>query len=323
MNRIFLSKLIVFLFVIVPSVNIFSQQLTQSEEELYRLLMEYRKQKNLPSIPISSSLSFVAKTHANDLQNNSPEGKCNMHSWSDKGRWNSCCYTSDHAMARCMWDKPRELTSYKGNGYEIAHWNSGKASPIGALNGWKSSPGHNAVIINGGVWTEKWNAIGIGISENYAVVWFGMEKDEETAYIEENIQIEEEIESMNFEMVSVSPNFFVNDIKATIAFYGQLGFEVMQYFPDKDNPIFALLTCGNITFMFQTFSSLADELPNVSRANGGSLLLYVKINGIEAFYNRVKGKVKILKTLETTFYGAKEFSILDNNNYILTFAEDE
>jgi hypothetical protein len=27
--------------------------------------------------------------------------------------------------------------------------------------------------------------------------------------------------------------------------------------------------------------------------------------------------------LQKTFYGATEFSILDNNNYVLTFAEDE
>jgi hypothetical protein len=52
------------------------------------------------------------------------QGDCNMHSWSDKGFnvWNSCCYTSDHAEAECMWDKPREITfgSFTGFGYENA-----------------------------------------------------------------------------------------------------------------------------------------------------------------------------------------------------------
>jgi hypothetical protein len=33
--------------------------------------------------------------------------------------------------------------------------------------------------------------------------------------------------------------------------------------------------------------------------------------------------VKVIKGLEKTFYGATEFSILDNNGYILTFAENE
>ena len=75
--------------------------------------------------------------------------------------------------------------------------------------------------------------------------------------------------------------------------------------------------------MFQTFQSLGDELPQISRNKGGSLLLYIKLKNIRTFYQSIKDKVQVLKTLETTFYGATEFSILDINGYILTFAEDE
>jgi uncharacterized glyoxalase superfamily protein PhnB len=75
--------------------------------------------------------------------------------------------------------------------------------------------------------------------------------------------------------------------------------------------------------MFQTFASLGDTLPDVSRNPGGSLLLYVKLKGIRSFFERVKGSVTILQGLEKTFYGATEFSVKDINGYILTFAEDE
>ncbi|HKC68483.1 MAG TPA: glyoxalase, partial [Bacteroidia bacterium] len=75
--------------------------------------------------------------------------------------------------------------------------------------------------------------------------------------------------------------------------------------------------------MFQTFESLANELPEISRKDGGSLLLYINIKDIRAFFERIKNKVTVLKGLEKTFYGATEFSILDNNNYVLTFAEHE
>ena len=157
-------------------------KLTSAEIELYRILMEYRKEKGLPSIPISKSLTYVAQVHAKDLQENFVRGtECNMHSWSDKGNWTPCCYTSDHAQARCMWEKPRELTSYKGYGYEIAHGGGGTylATPESALNGWKNSSGHNAVIINQGIWADRaWNAIGLGIYKGYALVWFGHEIDE-------------------------------------------------------------------------------------------------------------------------------------------------
>ena len=125
-------------------------------------------------------------------------------------------------------------------------------------------------------------------------------------------------------METVSPNIFVHDIQATISFYELLGFEVINSVPDDSGKlIFVLMVNGSVTFMFQTFESLADSLPIVNRNNGGSLLLYVKMKGIRSFFEQVKNKVTVLTSLEKTFYGATEFSIQDNNNYLITFAEDE
>jgi len=158
--------------------------LSKQEWKLYEIITEYREQNNLPKIPISRSLIYVAQLHVWDLNVNKPDSKsyCNMHSWSDKGSWTACCYTSDHAKASCMWDKPRELTNYYGNGFEISHGTYGySANAESALNGWKSSSGHNNVIINKSIWKDmKWNAIGVGISDGFAVVWFGTAKDDET-----------------------------------------------------------------------------------------------------------------------------------------------
>ena len=124
-------------------------------------------------------------------------------------------------------------------------------------------------------------------------------------------------------MESVSPNIFVKDLSKTIDFYKQLGFELTMTVPETGDYVFALMTCGKITFMFQTFESLADELPTISRQDGGSLLLYIQIKEIRKFHDQVKEKVKIIKGLEKTFYGSTEFAIQDINNYILVFAEDE
>lgn len=156
-----------------------SQVLTVEENKLYELLMKYRQEKGLQRIPISKSLTIVAQTHAKDLQDNFTfQRNCNMHSWSNKGKWSACCYTSDHSQASCMWNKPRELTTYNGNGYEIAHGGRNYlATPETALESWKHSAGHNAVIINEGIWKNKWNAIGIGMLGSFAVVWFGNEVD--------------------------------------------------------------------------------------------------------------------------------------------------
>ncbi|MEA3497116.1 MAG: CAP domain-containing protein, partial [Bacteroidota bacterium] len=73
--------------------QLFSQNLTEEELKLYNLIIEYRQEKKLPPIPLSPSLTIVAQTHVKDLADNNPDkGRCNTHSWSDKGKWTSCCY---------------------------------------------------------------------------------------------------------------------------------------------------------------------------------------------------------------------------------------
>ena len=125
-------------------------------------------------------------------------------------------------------------------------------------------------------------------------------------------------------MDSLSPNLFVKNMNETIKFYSSIGFQtIMSVPPGGDNFDWAMMANGEVIFMFQTFASLGDELPAISRQNGGSLLFYIKLKNIRNFFEQVKNKVTVLKGIEKTFYGATEFSILDNNNYVLTFAEDE
>lgn len=156
--------------------------LNKEEQKLYELMMDYRKSKGLPSIPLSAKLSLVAQTHAKDLMNNykfDVDNKCNPHSWSKKGKWSSCCYTSDHKQAKCMWDKPKEIAGYEGYGYEIAYYSSQGATAEEGLAGWKLSPGHNPLIINDGMWSKvNWKGVGIGFFAEYGIVWFGEVADD-------------------------------------------------------------------------------------------------------------------------------------------------
>ena len=160
--------------------------LSQEEKKLYDLIMDYRKSKKLKPIPYSPKLTMVAQAHVRDLMDNydyADRDNCNPHSWSDKGTWSACCYTSDHAKASCMWDKPKEIAGYTGNGFEIAYYSSAEANAQEGLDGWKKSPGHNPLLINSGTWSKlEWKGVGIGIYGNYGVVWFG-DGEAETAKI--------------------------------------------------------------------------------------------------------------------------------------------
>ena len=125
-------------------------------------------------------------------------------------------------------------------------------------------------------------------------------------------------------MESVVPNIFVNNMNETIAFYQLIGFQQTMSIPDTgDGFVWVMMNNGNVTFMFQTFDSLNNDLPDISRQNGGSLLLYINLKGIRGYFDSIKDKVTVLVGLEKTFYGATEFTIKDNNNYVLTFAEHE
>lgn len=175
---------VILVFLSLLSINKANSQtscITKEEKRLYDLISQYRQEKGLKKIPLSVSLTIVAQAHVKDLQNNNPDkDNCNLHSWSNKGKWKSCCYTDDHAKATCMWDKPKELTKYQGYGFEIACQGLDSDKALSALNMWKSSDAHNAVILNEGMWNNStWNSIGIGIYGDYAVVWFGKEIDPE------------------------------------------------------------------------------------------------------------------------------------------------
>jgi len=185
-NYIFLLILSGILIITSSFYSIDNVCLSRQEVELYNLINSYRNTKGLNKVNLSKSLTYVAQIHAWDLAENNPDKqRCNMHSWSESKKWEGCCYTSDHKKAECMWFKPRELTNYTGIGYEVAFYSTylsdHKKFSLAALQAWKKSKGHNDILINDDDWKGlRWEAMGVGIYKNYAVVWFGDEVDEET-----------------------------------------------------------------------------------------------------------------------------------------------
>lgn len=151
------------------------------EYKLYRMINDYRRRYDLPAIPLSRSLCYVATLHVRDLAVNHPdEEPCNFHSWSDKGLWKPFCYPRDEKKNNSVWDKPKELTHYKGKGYEIVYWENSDAVIDSIIAFWRSIDYFNGFLMNTGKWQgKKWNAIGIAISGNYAVAWFGELADPE------------------------------------------------------------------------------------------------------------------------------------------------
>ncbi len=84
---------------------------SQDEMRLYNMINDYRKKYDLPPIPLSASLCYVASAHVRDLFFHHPDqDPCNFHSWSDKGPWKAFCYPRDENKKNSVWDIPKEIT---------------------------------------------------------------------------------------------------------------------------------------------------------------------------------------------------------------------
>jgi hypothetical protein len=194
----------VFAFAFVLSINlVFAQKqlpgnlcISADEYRLYQLINTLRTVNDMPAIDLSASLSHVAHLHISDLIQNHPDTSiCNLHSWSDKGEWTTCCYQAYVPNQDCMWDKPKELTPYKCRGYELAYWGSEEIIPDSLMKLWMRIPEVQDMLLNRGTYEKKkWLAAGVGIQKGYAVVWFGQVKDKlATPKICDNNSIKEEI----------------------------------------------------------------------------------------------------------------------------------
>lgn len=116
----------------------------------------------------------------------------------------------------------------------------------------------------------------------------------------------------------------MHDIDSTLAFYNQLGFDLADAVKTPEGEfVWVKVVNADVTIMFQTFSSLGDTQPMVNRSPGGSLLLYISVQGIRAYHEQIRNVISAATDLEKTFYGATEFSVVDNNQYLLVFAEHE
>jgi len=150
-------------------------RMTQDETTLFNMINDLRVQNKLTAIPFSPDLCKVANTHIADLIKYKPQDKgCSLHSWSGSGKWTSCCNTKEVFGIQCMKSKPREITGYKGDGFELIYWGEDKASPEEAAALWKQVDASSDMLLSRAKWSGyQWKAMGVGIKDGYAILWLG------------------------------------------------------------------------------------------------------------------------------------------------------
>jgi len=139
----------------------------------------FRAENGEKTISNSISLNYVASLHANDLQENHPDTSiCNLSSWSDNGSWTSCCYNKYVPEPDCIWDKPKELTSFTYRGYELALYFEDSFNVDTVIQFIISSkPARDMLLANGRYKQKKWISMGASMSRNYISIWFAQKAD--------------------------------------------------------------------------------------------------------------------------------------------------
>jgi hypothetical protein len=123
-------------------------------------------------------------------------------------------------------------------------------------------------------------------------------------------------------MLTLTPNLMVDDVKKTVDFYlCHLQFELVNSVSSENGYAWAMIKRDEVLVMLHETVSIKEEYPILSgQTPGGSFVLYLSVEDIDLFYEGFD-KDLIVKDIHTTFYNMREFSIQDNNSYVLTFSE--
>lgn len=127
----------------------------------------------------------------------------------------------------------------------------------------------------------------------------------------------------------VTPNLIVSDIDRSIAFYRDvLGFSLVTSVPDTAPFAFAWMQRDGVSVFLNTVASVRDEQPDIAaRPIGGTATMYLTVEaetaalGIDALFEQVKSRVRVIMPVKTQFYGMREFGIEDPDGYLIYAAQ--
>jgi catechol 2,3-dioxygenase-like lactoylglutathione lyase family enzyme len=128
---------------------------------------------------------------------------------------------------------------------------------------------------------------------------------------------------MPHQFSKLTPNLVVSDVERSMAFYRDvLGFTVETTVPDAAPYVFAILRSGTVEVFLNAPEPAIAEYPAFKdRSIGGTLTLFIEVDGIEECYRALKDRVSVVMELQTKWYGMTEFAIADPDGYLITFAE--
>ncbi len=132
-------------------------------------------------------------------------------------------------------------------------------------------------------------------------------------------------------MHSLIPNLGVENIAQTVAYYQEhFGFTLQMVVNDKhesantldesQNYLWAMIQNGGVTLMLQQQKSLKEDVGVFFETLGASVSFYIAVENADTLYESLRNSVEIVKPIQTSWYGQREFYIRDINGYVLGFS---
>jgi catechol 2,3-dioxygenase-like lactoylglutathione lyase family enzyme len=119
---------------------------------------------------------------------------------------------------------------------------------------------------------------------------------------------------MKARVTSFAPQFLVDDLKRSIAYYQKIGFQ----FGESWEGFYAIGHIDGLELHLK--EAPQDQAARTHRRNNEHLDAAAGVDGIEAFYVQcVANHVTIIKPLTATAWGTKDFYIEDPDGYIVSF----
>jgi hypothetical protein len=131
----------------------------------------------------------------------------------------------------------------------------------------------------------------------------------------------EEKKTMDMNVKRITPVLFVKDIEPVLPFWVEkLGFAKTIEVPLGNRIGFAALQKGQTEIMYQSYASVAEDMPLIAEIHKGPTFLYIEVDNLDAVLNALKDS-KIVQPERTAFYGMREVAYQEPGGHYVTFAQ--
>jgi catechol 2,3-dioxygenase-like lactoylglutathione lyase family enzyme len=115
----------------------------------------------------------------------------------------------------------------------------------------------------------------------------------------------------------VVPMIHVPDVRATVEWYEELGFNVVATYGNETNDgySFGIVSFGDSQVMFS-------QDGETSTKHRREVDLYVYTDDVDEIYERLKDRVEVVEGPHDRFYGMREVIIRDLNRFWITFGQE-